>query len=1313
MLLHLKAPFMNKKILCYGIIDEQSDTSFADPQVFEKFKLKSKVINYSIKSAGGISYHSGRVAKGLTVKGVGQTQAYKLRPLYECNLIPNSKDEIATPSNVINIPSISQFSDKFNHLNDKADVLLLLGRDNPEIIATKTHSSIAPIVHETPLGWALVGESGPSQMGDSATTLCIREHMTCEHTFPKLQGWGMMPEQGSCFQEFKDDELLGLSKNDEEFLDILKEGMVINDKGQVQCPLPFKNRCDPVMPDNKQAAYHRTSKMLKKLASKPYLESILDTMRFSISEGHVEKVPEDELEISDGKGWYLPIFVVEHPRKKPRMVFDSAASYQGTSLNSKLLSGPDEANKLRDVLLRFREREVAYAADVQAMYHMFKTISSHKDYLRFFYWEDNDPTKRIIQYRACVHIFGNTSSPSVANRGFRFTIDQEKIQPTKQVENYIRSGFYIDDGLGSADTIEEAISTIQGTKNLLSKYGIRLHKIVSSEKAVIEAFPPSERGEIKIMDFDRPDEYSMSKTLGISWDVNGDYFVINVNLPQREFTRRGCLSIQNSVYDVLGVTISVTLIGKLFMRKILPAKSQNAESSQAVDWDTPLDSSLKKEFEEYKQLLYQLSKLKLPRGFIPKGFGKVISTSMHCFGDSSEYSIGYVIYLRSVNENGRVHVAFVTAGNKVTPKSATSLPRLELCASLETANAGISIYNAFERKPDSCHFYTDSKVVIGYMENQEKRFARYITRRVNLISKVSKKWKYVESSQNVGDIASRISTPSALLNSRWLSGPKFLWESELPNDETVDMSDIELPEQISETKSLVTRKSEGIFDSAFTKYGDWNVLQRIAERVHLIANKFLKTANKQLKCSSMELLIKDAQMQKFSDIISTLKRGESLTESHTFEPLAPVLDKNGLLRVGGRLDRLKEPFDRKHPYLIPQNHPISQSIMFFFHSKGGHQGRHITHGIIRENGFHLENGRRLIRQMLRDCFICKRLRAKLQTQFMSDLPEDRLTLLSTTAAFTNSGMDLCGPFKLQRGKATRANSGTQKIWLLLFTCLNSRACHVLILQSLETAALKLALIKFLSLRGACRRLRSDQGTNFIGAAAENEKVDLDLNSLKNDMKKRQVEWIFNPPQSSHFGGVWERKIGAFKRVLEGTLVLLGPRLLTYDEFEAYAFEACSIVNSTPLWEVSEDPNDMQPLTPAMLLTLKDNPHPPPPEQFSKEDLLAYGKARWRRVQYLSEQFWVRWRRGYLDSLQERSKWTKKRANLKENDIVLLRDKNAKRNCWPMARISRVKYSKDGFVRSCDVQVKKKTSKGTEKTYTYNRPISELVLLSTS
>ena len=285
------------------------------------------------------------------------------------------------------------------------------------------------------------------------------------------------------------------------------------------------------------------------------------------------------------------------------------------------------------------------------------------------------------------------------------------------------------------------------------------------------------------------------------------------------------------------------------------------------------------------------------------------------------------------------------------------------------------------------------------------------------------------------------------------------------------------------------------------------------------------------------------------------------------------------------------------------------------------------------------------------------------------------------------------------------------MWVLLVTCLSSRAIHVELLSSLDTPTFKNALSRFIAIRGTCKRLRSDQGSNFIGAQSENQEADVDVKELQKSMNNRGIEWEFNPPQASHFGGVWERKIGALKRVLEGTLVLMGPRRLNYDELHTFVVEAASIVNSTPLWEVSDDPNDPQPLTPAMLLTLRDSPHPPPPEEFSEDDLLAYGKARWRRVQYLAGQFWVRWRRDYLQLLQERSKWTKKRDNIKPGDIVLLRDKNTQRNNWPIGRVSKVKLSKDGMVRSLDVVIKKQSSSGAMKSYCYNRPISECVLLS--
>ena len=204
---------------------------------------------------------------------------------------------------------------------------------------------------------------------------------------------------------------------------------------------------------------------------------------------------------------------------------------------------------------------------------------------------------------------------------------------------------------------------------------------------------------------------------------------------------------------------------------------------------------------------------------------------------------------------------------------------------------------------------------------------------------------------------------------------------------------------------------------------------------------------------------------------------------------------------------------------------------------------------------------------------------------------------------------------------------------------------------------------------------------------------------------KEVKWNFNPPHASHFGGVWERKVGAVKKVLEGSVAQLSGRVLTTDEFTTLLYEAASIVNNTPMWEVSSDPNDPLPITPAMLMTLRDSTNPPV-EALTEIDVAAYGSKRWRRVQFIAECFWKKWRLNYLSELQKRSKWLQVKTNLKPNDIVLVRNKDEKRNCWPVAVVCKTKQGPDGLVRSATVETVKKG----EVRRTYERPITELILL---
>ncbi|XP_059084609.1 uncharacterized protein LOC131881687 [Tigriopus californicus] len=207
--------------------------------------------------------------------------------------------------------------------------------------------------------------------------------------------------------------------------------------------------------------------------------------------------------------------------------------------------------------------------------------------------------------------------------------------------------------------------------------------------------------------------------------------------------------------------------------------------------------------------------------------------------------------------------------------------------------------------------------------------------------------------------------------------------------------------------------------------------------------------------------------------------------------------------------------------------------------------------------------------------------------------------------FQLRAVDVFGPFSTKDRAATRSNKGTSKVWALLLTCLASRAVHVEMLLGLDTSSFRNALRRFLAIQGRCNHFRSDRGTNFVGSL--NQK--LDIASLKNELNNRSIEWDFNPPGASHFGGVWERKIGQVRRPLDAALLQAGPRPLSFNELQTLMQEAAAVVNSTPLWTISSDPNYPLPLSPFALLSLKETPYPNPVGEFSPRDNMAYGKLQ--------------------------------------------------------------------------------------------------------
>ena len=150
-------------------------------------------------------------------------------------------------------------------------------------------------------------------------------------------------------------------------------------------------------------------------------------------------------------------------------------------------------------------------------------------------------------------------------------------------------------------------------------------------------------------------------------------------------------------------------------------------------------------------------------------------------------------------------------------------------------------------------------------------------------------------------------------------------------------------------------------------------------------------------------------------------------------------------------------------------------------------------------------------------------------------------------------------------------------------------------------------------------------------------------------------------------------------------------------------EVTAIVNARPIALVPTDVDELQPLSPSMLLTMKARPAGTPPGVFVRTDL--YARRRWRRVQYLADQFWLRWRREYLQSMQPRRKWSSPRRNLADGDVVLMKEDGAHRNYWPIGRITEAIQSEDGQVRKARVEI---IRDGKKKAFL--RPVKELVVL---
>lgn len=201
----------------------------------------------------------------------------------------------------------------------------------------------------------------------------------------------------------------------------------------------------------------------------------------------------------------------------------------------------------------------------------------------------------------------------------------------------------------------------------------------------------------------------------------------------------------------------------------------------------------------------------------------------------------------------------------------------------------------------------------------------------------------------------------------------------------------------------------------------------------------------------------------------------------------------------------------------------------------------------------------MVSRPIHQCVTCRRLRAKVQQQKMADLPADRLT---STPPFTYCEVDYFGPWYVKEGHKELKRYG------VLFTCLVTRAIHLEVANSLETDSHINTLRYFICTRGPVRQMRSNNGSNFIGARRELKEAlaEMDQDQVKTEMLKENCDWLevkVNVPSASHMGGIWERQIRSVRSVLSALLESNGKQM-NDEALRTFMCKAEAVVNSRTL-----------------------------------------------------------------------------------------------------------------------------------------------------
>lgn len=345
---------------------------------------------------------------------------------------------------------------------------------------------------------------------------------------------------------------------------------------------------------------------------------------------------------------------------------------------------------------------------------------------------------------------------------------------------------------------------------------------------------------------------------------------------------------------------------------------------------------------------------------------------------------------------------------------------------------------------------------------------------------------------------------------------------------------------------------------------------------------------------------------------------------------------------------------------------------------------------------HIIGGRKSIRNIVRQCVICRRISAKPLIQKIGSLLIERI---SADHPFNRVGIDFAGPFYTKYGYVRKPV--VVKAYICVFVSLAIKEVHLELVSDLTTNAFLACFRRFMAQRGKPSLVMSDHGTNFVGSARILKEIDKFLQQRKNQedilrfCSSLGITWKFVPEHAPHFGGLWESAVKGMKHHLRR---IMGETKFTFEELSTIIAEVEACINSRPLTPISSTEDAIEVLIPGHFLIGRPiEAIPDPPIAYECNSQLKH----WHLVQSLVRHFWQRWSDEYLTNIGKTYKWHYPSRDVQVGDIVALKEDILVPTRWPLARVIETHVGKDNHARVVTV----KTASGV-----YKRPITKVIML---